>query len=240
MNNTVTHQLIELRKRLIFILLGFIIVFALLFSCRNDMVRMIAKPLFEYLPKDTKLIATDVTAPFFVPVKLTACVALFLSIPNTVFQIWQYVAPGLYKHERKLLLYIIIFAIILFASGVLFCYFLVLPLLFNFINQIKATDITMFTDISKYLDMLLDLFIVFGLSFQIPIAIFCLIYFKIVSLSKIKKLRPYTFVACFILAAIVTPPDIFSQSILAIALYLLYELGIIATKLIGIKSKYVR
>ncbi|HLX55065.1 MAG TPA: twin-arginine translocase subunit TatC [Aquella sp.] len=229
MNEGLVTQLIELRKRLIFILIGFILAFVVLFKFKNYMFDQIAKPLLEYLPKGTKLIATDVTAPFFVPLKITAIAAVFLSLPNTIFQIWQYIAPGLYKHERRLLFFIIIFAIVLFSLGILFCYYLVLPLLFNFISNIKATDIEMFTDIHKYLDLVLTLFMVFGISFQMPIAIFCLIYFNLVKATTIKKLRPYIFVGCFIIAAIVTPPDIFSQSILAISLYVLYEFGIIFT-----------
>lgn len=232
MNEVLVTQLIELRKRLIFIFIGFILVFAVLFNFKNNMFDQIAKPLLEYLPKGTKLIATDVTAPFFVPLKINALAAMFLSLPNTIFQIWQYIAPGLYKHERKLLFFIIMFAIILFFLGILFCYLLVLPLLFNFISHVKAADIEMFTDINKYLDLVLTLFMVFGISFQMPIAIFCLIYFNLVEMKTMKKLRPYIFVGCFILAAIVTPPDIFSQSILAISLYVLYEFGIISTTML--------
>lgn len=227
MNEVFITQLIELRKRLIFIFIGIILAFAILFNFKNNLFELVAKPLLTYLPNGTRLIATDVMAPFFVPLKITAIVAIFLSLPNTIFQIWQYLAPGLYRHERKLLFFIIIFAIILFSIGILFCYFGVLPLLFNFIGHIKATNIEMFTDINKYLDLVLTLFMVFGISFELPIAIFCLIYFNLVQITTIKKLRPYVFVACFILAAIVTPPDIFSQSILAISLYILYEFGII-------------
>ncbi len=232
MNEILIIQLIELRKRLIFISIGFILVFAILFNFKNNIFDLIAKPVLEYLPKGAKLIATDVTAPFFVPLKIAAFAAIFLSLPNTIFQIWQYLAPGLYKSERKLLFFVILFAILLFSIGILFCYFIVLPLLFNFINHIKAVNIEMFTDINKYMDLVLTLFMVFGISFQLPIAIFCLIYFKIVEIALIKKLRPYVFIGCFVLAAIVTPPDIFSQSILAISLYILYELSIIATTIL--------
>jgi sec-independent protein translocase protein TatC len=178
MNEALVIQLIELRKRLIFIFIGFIIVFAILFNFKNNMFDQIAKPLLEYLPTGTKLIATDVMAPFFVPLKITAIAALIASLPNTIFQIWQYIVPGLYKHERILLLFIILFSIVLFILGILFCYFLVLPLLFNFISHIKASNIEMFTDINKYLDLVLTLFTVFGISFQMPIAIFCLIHFN--------------------------------------------------------------
>lgn len=233
MSETWAIQLVELRKRLIYSLLGFIIVFAILFNFKNDIFNLIAAPLLEYLPSGTKLIATDVTAPFFVPLKINAIAALFLSLPNTVFQIWQYISPGLYKHERKLILFITLSAIVLFCLGILFCYFLVLPILFNFINHIKSAEIEMFTDIDKYFNLVLTLFSVFGISFQMPIAIFCLIYFKLVSITNIRKIRPYVFIACFILAAIVTPPDVLSQSLLALSLYILYELGIIAGSLLS-------
>lgn len=228
MNEALVTQLIQIRRRLIFIFIGIILAFAILFNFRNNLFNLIATPLLKYLPTGTKLVATDVTAPFFVPLKITGIIAVFTSLPNTVFQIWQYVAPGLYRNERKLLLFIILFSIILFCIGILFCYFLVLPLLFNFISHIKADDIEMFTDINKYLDLVLTLFMVFGISFQMPIAIFCLTYFNLVSVITMRKLRPYIFVGCFILAAIVTPPDIFSQSLLALSLYILYEIGILA------------
>lgn len=238
MNEVLITQLIEIRRRLIFIFIGFIIAFAIVFNFKNDMFNLVAKPLLEYLPKGTKLVATEVTTPFFVPLKISGIAALFLSLPNTIFQIWQYIGPGLYKHERKLLLFVILCAIILFCTGILFCYFLVLPLLFNFINHIKAANIEMFTDIDKYLDLVLTLFMVFGISFQMPIAIFCLIYFNLISIAAIKKIRPYIFVACFILAAIITPPDIFSQSILALSLYILYEFGILAATIFNRTHKH--
>lgn len=230
MNEHFIQQLIELRKRLIYALIGFIISILILLNFKNSLFQWVAKPLLKYLPTGAKLIATDVTAPFFVPLKIVALAALFVSLPNSIFQIWQFIAPGLYRHERKLIFLIIVAAIVLFISGILFCYFLALPLLFNFIGHFKAADVEMFTDISKYLDLVLTLFTVFGLSFQMPIAIFCLIYFNFVPIATIKKLRSYIFVGCFIVAAIVTPPDIFSQSILALSLYILYESGILAAK----------
>ncbi|MFN7094909.1 MAG: twin-arginine translocase subunit TatC [Burkholderiales bacterium] len=231
MYQEIVTQLIEIRKRLIFMLIGFAIVFFGLFHFANTIYAVLAHPLLIYLPHGTTLIATDVTAPFFVPLKLTVIVALILSLPNTLYQLWCYVAPALYYQERKLFLLTTFMGIILFLSGILFCYFIVLPLLFGFIGQIKSSQIVMLADISKYLDFILNLFLVFGLCFQMPIVIFLLIYFKIVDHAKLLNLRPYIFVACFILAAIVTPPDVFSQTLLALPLYLLYELGMLVGKL---------
>jgi sec-independent protein translocase protein TatC len=231
MHQEIVTQLIEIRKRLIFMLLGFAIVFFGLFHFANTIYAVLANPLLIYLPHGTTLIATDVTAPFFVPLKLTVIVALILSLPNTLYQLWCYVAPALYHQERKLFLLTTFMGIILFLSGILFCYFIVLPILFGFIGQIKSSQIVMLADISKYLDFILNLFLVFGLCFQMPIVIFLLIYFKVVDHAKLLNLRPYIFVACFIVAAIVTPPDVFSQTLLALPLYLLYELGMLIGKL---------
>lgn len=227
MNSELINQLIEIRKRLIYILLGFVVTFLCIFHFVNNIFSFVAIPLLHYLPNNTKLIATDVLSPFFVPIKLGAILAVLFSMPNTIYQIWCYIAPGLYKQERKLILPLSLAAILLFILGIMFCYYLVLPLLFQFIAHIKADNIDMFTDISKYLDFILTLFLVFGLSFQLPIVIFGLLYFKVVDIKKLRSLRPYVIVICFIVAAIVTPPDVFSQTILAVSLCILYELGML-------------
>ncbi len=226
------NHLIELRKRLIFIIIGIIICFLALFHFANDIYQYLSIPLFKYLPTGTKLIATDITSPFFTPLKITLYVALFISIPHTLFQIWQFIAPALYKHEKILIFYFIVAALVLSVLGMLFCYYIVLPTIFKFIGQFKSHDIIMLTDITKYLDFVLKLFLIFALAFQTPIVIFLLIYFDIVSLSKMKSLRRYVIVGCFVVAAIVTPPDVLSQTILAIPLYLFYELGMLFAKLI--------
>ena len=231
MNQEFVVHLIELRKRLIYILIGFLLVFAALFHFANEIYAVLANPLLTYLPRGTQLIATDVTSPFFVPLKLTAITAILFSLPNTVYQIWRFIVPALYQHERKLMLISIFCIIVLFISGMLFCYYIVLPALFSFIGRIKSQEITMLTDVSKYLDLVMDLFLVFGITFQTPVIIFLLIYFNIVQHSKLAGLRKYVFVACFIIAAIVTPPDVLSQTLLAIPLYLLYELGMLVAKL---------
>lgn len=232
MKSELISHLVEIRKRLIYILIGFFVVFLCLFHFVNDIFIFISKPLLHYLPSSTKLVATDVLSPFFVPLKLGAILAVFISLPNTIYQIWSFIAPALYRHERKLILPLCFFALFLFILGVSFCYYLVLPMMFKFIAHIKATDIDMFTDIGKYLDFVLTLFLVFGLSFQLPIIIVILLYFKLVELKGLKDLRPYIIVLCFIVAAIFTPPDVFSQTILAVSLYVLYELGMLLGMLI--------
>ncbi|MDQ5920099.1 MAG: sec-independent protein translocase protein TatC [Pseudomonadota bacterium] len=231
MNQELINHLIELRKRVILILFGFIIIFLSLFHFANQIYASLSKPLFSYLPLGTKLIATDITSPFFVPLKLTAIVAFVIALPNTIYQTWQFIAPGLYKRERRLLAGVVIFGLILFFLGIIFCYFIVLPTLFNFISRIKASDIEMFTDISKYLDLVLNLFLVFGISFQLPILIFLLINFNVITHHKLSSLRKYVLVGVFILAAIITPPDVLSQTLLAIPLYILYEIGMFAGKI---------
>ena len=234
--NIISH-LFELRRRLIYILVAYLMVFLPLFHFSNTIYDALAKPLLTYLPVGSHLIATDVTSPFFVPLKLTMIVALFISLPNTIYQIWQFIAPALYRNERKLILITIVSVLFLFILGMVFCFYVVLPTLFHFISKIKAPDIAMLTDINKYLDLVLSLFIIFGIAFQMPIIIYLLIYFKIVTYRKMISLRKYMFVAVFIIAAIVTPPDILSQIMLAIPLYLLYEIGILISKLTIHKDK---
>jgi sec-independent protein translocase protein TatC len=231
-NQEILEHLIELRKRLLYTIIGFLVVFLSIFHFANNIYLIISNPLLYYMPAGTKLIATDVTSPFFVPVKLTEIVAIFISLPNTIYQLWQFVAPGLYKHEKKLILVMIVAALALFLLGIVFAYFVVLPTLFNFINHFKAADISMLTDITKYLDLVLHLFVIFGFSFQMPIVIFLLIYFDVVHLETMIKMRKYYFVGSFIVAAIVTPPDVLSQTMFAIPFYLLYELGVLIAKLV--------
>ena len=237
MNQDIISHLTQLRIRLIFILIGFLVVFLSLYHFSNNLYDFLAHPLLSYLPKDTHLIATDVTSPFFVPLKLTGAVAILISLPNTIYQIWQFIAPALYRHEKKLMLITTTLVITLFILGVVFCFYIVLPTLFNFISKTKAPNIEMLADINKYFDLVLSLLIIFGIAFQMPIITYLLIYFKIVTYKKMISLRKYMFVIMFIIAAIVTPPDIISQIMLAIPLYLLYEIGILLSKLTIHKDK---
>lgn len=232
MSNTVDqnfiNHLIELRKRLMWSLIGFTILFVCFLPWANQIYQSLATPIGKFLPAGTQLIATDITSPFFVPLKLVAMLAFILSLPNTFYQLWQFISPGLYKAEKKLLISTVSSAFILFLAGIAFCYFVILPVIFHFIGHFKSPIITMLTDIEKYLDFVLKLFIIFGLAFETPVIVFSLIRFGFLSLEKAKHIRAYIFVSCFIIAAIVTPPDVLSQTLLALPLYALYELGIIA------------
>lgn len=236
MNQELVNNLIELRKRLIYTFLGILIIFLALFKFANDLYSLLTIPLIKVTPLASKLIATDITSPFFIPMKLTLICAIVVSLPNTLYQIWQFLAPAMVKTERHMLLAIIIHSIVLFCLGVLFCYFLILPTFFSFIGSFKASSIQMMTDITKYFDFVLDLFLIFGIAFQTPILVFLLIFFKIISHAKFKKVRPYIFVGAFIVAAILTPPDVLSQTMLAIPLYLLYELGMLFARVIKHKD----
>lgn len=237
MNQEFISHLIELRKRLTLLSIGYILSFLALFPLAHRLYDFLSTPLSKFLPLGTNLIATDITSPFLVPVKICALAALLISLPNSIYQIWQFIAPAMYKTERRLVLITTILAIILFICGLAFCYFLVLPAIFHFITMFKYSDITMLTDISKYLDFILSMFMIFGVAFETPILIFLLIHFDIVSVAKFKQSRKYIFVAAFIIAAIITPPDILSQSMLALALYFLFELGILIAKVYPHKTQ---
>lgn len=237
MNNPeFTQHLIELRKRLILVIIGLVVCMCILFPFCNQIYAFVIKPVSIYLPQNTQMIATDIISPFFVPVKLTLLVAIFISLPNTIYQLWQFISPALYHQEKSLLFGVIISSLLLFICGILFCYFLVLPAIFHFISGFKLSEITMMTDITKYLDFILSLFTTFGLAFETPVLVFLLIYLGILSIEKARKIRKYILVSAFIIAAIVTPPDVFSQTMLAIPLYCLYELGLLVARLIPHKN----
>lgn len=232
MNESFLVHITEIRKRLIYIFIGFLLLFLPLFHFDNLIYQLIAKPLLTNMPYGTKLIATDITSPFLVPMKLAGLVALILSMPNVIYQIWQFLSPGMYNKEKKLFLLMAPSSIFLFILGTIFCYFLVFPVIFNFIAKIKSTEISMMTDIGKYLDFVISLSLTFGVCFQMPILIVTLVYFKIVKLERLQNVRRYMLVVAFIIGAILAPPDIISQTMLSIPLYILYEIGMLGSKLI--------
>lgn len=231
MNQSFVEHLIELRKRLILAISGFLLIFVGLFPFANRLYQFLAAPIGKFLPASTQLVASDITSPFFVPLKLVAILALIISLPNTIYQAWQFIAPGLYRQERRLTISVIVSGLILFLLGIAFCYFLVLPAIFHFVGQFKSPQITMLTDIDKYLSFVLSLFIIFGVAFEMPVIVFLFMKFGILTVKKASQIRSYMFVGCFIIAAIVTPPDVLSQTMLALPLYLLYEIGIIAGRI---------
>jgi sec-independent protein translocase protein TatC len=220
-------HLIELRARLIRIALVIIVVFIALFPWSSDLYQLLAQPLLTSLPVGGKMIATDVTTPFFVPMKVTLMTAFLMTLPNTLYQLWGFVAPGLYTHEKRLIFPLIIASFILFLTGMAFAYFFVLPVVFHFITSVAPAGIAVMTDIDKYLSFVLGMFIAFGATFEVPIVVIILTRFNIISLQQFKTARPYVIVGAFVIAAIITPPDVVSQIMLAVPLWLLFEVGVI-------------
>lgn len=233
--NFISH-LIELRSRLIRIVLGVVIVFIVLFPFANDVYSLLAAPLLSKLPAGGQMIATGVTTPFFVPMKVAMMAAFLISLPYTLYQIWAFVAPGLYAHEKKFMIPIIIFSTFLFVLGMSFAYFLVFPVVFGFIVGTAPQGVAVMTDIGNYLDFVITLFFAFGLAFEVPIAVVMSVRFGWVSVAALREARGYVIVGAFVLGAIFTPPDIISQFMLAVPIWLLYELGIVATIFTGKKA----
>lgn len=221
----VSH-LLELRDRLLRMFLVTLILFAGLFAFSNDIYEMVSAPLRAALPENSTMIATNVTASFFAPLKLTLAVALFLAMPYILFQLWGFVAPGLYKKERKMAMPILISSIVLFYAGVAFAYFVIFPLVWLFFTSTGPISIQMAPDITSYLDIALKLFFAFGIAFEIPIATMILIFSGAISPEKLVSKRPYIIVGCFVVAMLLTPPDPISQCLLALPMWLLFEAGV--------------
>lgn len=224
----VSH-LIELKMRLTRALLALFIVFLCLFYWARDIYTLLAKPMLAILPPGTQMIAVEVASPFFVPMKVTMFAALVISLPYLLYQMWAFVAPGLYSHEKKLIMPLIATSTLLFIIGMAFAYFIVFPTVFTFITKFAPEGVAVMTDIQKYFDFVLTLFLAFGVAFETPIAVVILTRFGIVSVKKLKELRPYVVVGAFVTAAIFTPPDVVSQLLLAFPLWLLYEVGLIVS-----------
>jgi len=230
---TFISHLVELRDRIIRAGLAVIVVFVGLVYWAPDIFRLLARPLMQNLPKDGKMIVTDVTGSFFVPMKVTMLVAFVIALPIVLYQIWAFVAPGLYQHEKKLVGPLVGSSYTLFLCGMAFAYFVVFPTIFRVMAHYNAPlGAEMTTDIDNYLSFVLTMFIAFGVTFEVPIVVVLLVRMNVVTLKKLKEIRPYVIVGAFVISAVVTPPDVFSQLILAIPLVVLYEAGIIAARLI--------
>ncbi|MCX8601167.1 MULTISPECIES: twin-arginine translocase subunit TatC [unclassified Gilliamella] len=218
-------HLVELRTRLLRCIICILIVLACLLYFSNDIYHIVANPLIRQLPTGSSMIATDIAAPFFTPIKLTAVVAIFVSIPYVLYQVWGFIAPALYQHEKRLVMPLIISSTILFYIGIAFAYFMVFPLAFYFFIHTAPVDVAINTDITKYLDFVMTLFIVFGFAFEVPVAIILLCWTGVTNPQSLRKKRPYIIVGVFAVAMFVTPPDVFSQILLAIPICLLFEIG---------------
>ncbi len=219
-------HLTELRDKLLRSLLAVLIVFIGLFPFANDIYAFISKPLRAILPEGSSMIATEVASPFLTPFKLTLVVAVFIAIPYILYQAWSFIAPGMYRHEKKLAIPLLLSSILLFYAGAAFAYYVVFPLIFAFFTSVGPEDITIMTDINRYLEFVLKLFFAFGIAFEIPIAAVIMIWAGITTPEALARKRPYIIVGCFVFGMLLTPPDVISQSLLAIPMWILFEFGV--------------
>ena len=228
---TLISHLLELRTRLLHAVIAIVVCFVPLAFFQNELFTIIAQPLIEKLPEGTSLIATSVVSPFMAPLKLSLIMAVFMAMPYVLYQIWSFVAPGLYKHERRFALPLIASSIVLFYVGVAFAYFIVFPLMFQFLASTTPVGVKMMTDIANYLDFVLLLFFAFGIAFEMPVAVVLLAATGLVKVEALQRNRGYVILGIFIVAAFLTPPDAISQSFMAVPMYLLYELGIVFARI---------
>lgn len=224
-------HLIELRNRLLKAVLAVGVVFLVLFPFSNQLYSWLSEPLRAFLPEGASMIATDVASPFFAPLKLTMVVAVFGAIPVVLYQLWSFIAPGLYRNEKRLAIPLLVSSVLLFYLGAAFAYFVVFPLVFGFFTAAGPTEVQIMTDISSYLDFVLKMFFAFGLAFEIPIATVLLILAGITTPEALAEKRPYIVVGCFVLGMLLTPPDLISQTLLAVPMWLLFEVGIICGRI---------
>lgn len=219
-------HLVELRGRILRAFAAILLVFLALVYFANDIYTILAEPLLRQLPEGATMIATGVATPFLTPMKLTLIVSLFLAIPYVLYQIWGFVAPGLYKHEKRLITPLVFSSALLFYAGAAFAYFVVFPLAFGFFTKMAPEGVTIATDIASYLDFVLGLFIAFGIAFEIPIATIVICWTGMMTPKELSAKRPYVIVIVFVVGMLLTPPDIISQTLLAIPMWLLFEVGI--------------
>lgn len=223
---SISSHLIELRNKIIKALSAVAIVFLLLFYFANNIYLFIATPLMEHLPDTSHMIATEITSPFLAPFKLTLCTAIFITMPYSLTQLWKFIAPGLYQKEKNLAFPLLMSSSLLFYAGTAFAYFIVFPLIFPFFNAVSPEGVVVMPDISRYLDFVLKIFFAFGIAFEIPIATVLLIWSGFLSIETLSGNRAYIIVAAFVLGMLLTPPDIISQILLAIPIWLLFESGL--------------
>ncbi|MDP9108392.1 MAG: twin-arginine translocase subunit TatC [Pseudomonadota bacterium] len=231
MQETFISHLVELRDRIIKAAAAVVIVFLCLMPWAGHIYDLLAYPMMVALPAGSKMIATGVITPFLIPVKVTLLVAFMIALPWVLYQLWAFIAPGLYTHEKKLIAPLVISSSILFVAGVAFCYFMVFGVVFRFVNNFAPKSISVAPDIDSYFGFVMTMFIAFGLTFEVPIVVVVLVRMGLVSVEKLRQLRPYIIVGAFVLAAVVTPPDIMSQLLLAVPLCVLFELGLLVAPL---------
>jgi len=221
------EHLLELRTRLLHSILAILIVFAPLFYFANDIYVFISEPLRKFLPEGTSMIATEVASPFLTPFKLTLVLAIFISIPFILHQLWSFIAPGLYGNEKRIAMPLLVSSVLLFYGGIAFAFYVVFPLVFGFFTSAAPEGVTVMTDINRYLDFVLKLFFAFGIAFEIPIATVLLVWTGATTIENLRRKRPYVIVGCFVVGMLLTPPDVISQMLLAIPMWILFEAGIL-------------
>ena len=229
---TFISHLIELRDRLIRSMIAVIVVFLCLVNWARDIYTLLATPMLAALPKGGQMIATDVGGAFFVPMKVTLMLAFLIALPYVLYQVWAFVAPGLYAHEKKLTLPLLVSSVLLFFVGMSFAYFVVFPTVFVFVNKFAPEGVAVMTDIDKYLSFVMTTFLAFGITFEVPVIVIVLVKTGLVSIAKLKEARPYVIVGAFVVGAVFTPPDVLSQFLMAVPLWLLYELGIVLARFV--------
>jgi len=230
---TFVSHLVELRDRLLRSVVAILVLFVVLMPWAGDIYDILALPMMSTLPEGTNMIATGVVTPFFVPVKVTLLVAFLLALPYVLHQAWAFIAPGLYSHEKRIGLPLVIGTTVLFLLGMAFCYFFVFQTVFKFIYDFAPKSIMVAPDIEQYLSFVMTLFVAFGLTFEVPVAVILLAKVGVVDAAKLKEARPYVIVGAFIIAAIITPPDVISQFMLAVPMITLYELGVLIVRMMG-------
>lgn len=229
-------HLVELRDRLLRVVLAVLLIAAALFPFANDLYILLSEPLLAHLPETSSMIATEVASPFLAPFKLTLTSAIMLAMPVLLYQVWAFIAPGLYKHEKKLLFPLMFASTVLFFLGVLFAFYVVFPVIFGFLTQAAPQGVAVMTDISSYLDFVLKLFFAFGLAFEVPIATMLMVWSGMSTRESLREKRPYVIVGAFVIGMLLTPPDVISQTLLALPVWLLFELGLFCSRWVSVRD----
>lgn len=227
----IVAHLLELRSRVLKSVVAILVIFLSLFYFANDIYTFISEPIRAYLPEGTSMIATEIASPFLTPFKLTIVLAIFISMPFTLHQVWSFISPGMYSREKRLAVPILVSSVILFYTGMAFAYYVVFPLVFSFLTSVAPEGVNVMPDINQYLNFVLKLFFAFGLAFEIPVATFLLISSGATSIESLTSKRPYIVVGCFVFGMLLTPPDVISQALLAIPMWFLFEVGILLSRL---------
>ncbi|HEV7165650.1 MAG TPA: twin-arginine translocase subunit TatC [Gammaproteobacteria bacterium] len=236
---TLIAHILELRRRLLHSVATLLIIFFCMFPFQNRVFEWVARPMLERLPEGSSMIATGVASPFMTPMKLTLVVALFLAVPVFLYHLWRFISPALYKSERRMFLPLLVSSVLFFYAGVAFAYFVLFPVAFAFLTTAAPAGVKVMTDINAYLDFVLTIFFAFGLAFEVPVAIVLMVWAGFVSPRRLKKVRPYALVGAFFVGMLLAPPDVVSMTLLAVPIYLLYEIGMIMARLMVPGSREV-